>query len=344
MHRILCPADWTRHLIQELTKSFPGTAHHIIRPGRVETAVPCRADDPLPPIVFARQILPAPYFLEFPSIRLGAERLAEQLVAVLPEGRPWQLHVEPDYGSGRAGQHRCQLIRHALDEQLRRTRRHILRQRREEAAPFTPEDSLVQVLLDRPDRSLVSLAMAPLPYVQRRVISPFPLGEIQLPSDKTAPSRAFAKLIEAEFRLGRAIAAGETCVDLGACPGSWTYVAVKRGATVIAVDRSPLRADLMREPRVMFHCSDAFAFCPDKPVDWLLCDVIAAPERSMQLLLDWAFARRMRHFVVTIKFRGDEEYPQLDLLKQRLLPVCTELFLSRLCSNKNEACAFGTLE
>lgn len=315
----------------------------MIRPGRVETAVPCRPDDPLPPLVFARQMLPAPHFFEFPSIRLGAERLAGLLAEVLPEGHPWQLHVESDYGSGRAGQHRCQLIREALDERLTRTRRHLLRHRRKEAAPFTPEDSLVQVLLDAPDQGWVSVALAPLPYVQRCVISPFPLGEIEPASDKTAPSRAFAKLIEAECRLGRKIAAGETCVDLGACPGSWTYVAVKRGATVIAVDRSPLRADLWCEPRVTFHSGDAFSFIPDRRVDWLLCDVIAAPERSMKLLLDWAVERRMRHFVVTIKFRGDAAYPQLDFLKQRLLPVCTDFFLSRLNANKNEACAFGTL-
>ncbi len=343
MHRLLCPADWTPHLVQELERSFPGTALQIVRPGRVETALSIEAVHPLPPLVFARQMLLAPQFVEFSSIRLGAERLAGYLMAVLPEGRPWQLHLEPDYGSGRAGQHRCQLLREGLDEQLKRTRRHVLRQRRPVAAPFTPEDSLVQVLLDTPDRGWISVAVAPLPYVHRRVISPFPLGEIQPTTDKTAPSRAFAKLVEAECRLGRRIAAGERCVDLGASPGSWTYVAAKRGATVTAVDRSPLRADLMSEPRVRFQAGDAFTFFPDKPVDWLLCDVIAAPERSMKLLLDWASARRMRHFVVTIKFRGDAEYPELDLLKQRLLPVCTEFFLSRLCANKNEACAFGTL-
>ena len=58
---------------------------------------------------------------------------------------------------------------------------------------------------------------------------------------------------EAEARLGRRIAPGDRCVDLGASPGSWTYVAVTRGARVTAVDRSELRPDLMQSRQVRFH-------------------------------------------------------------------------------------------
>ena len=174
-------------------------------------------------------------------------------------------------------------------------------------------------------------------------ISPFPQGEVPVAVDKAAPSRAFAKLAESERRMGRAIAAGETCVDLGAAPGSWTYQPVQRGARVIAVDRSPLRDDLMRSPRVTFHQGDAFRFVPETPVDWLLCDVIAAPERSIGLVLEWVRERRCRHFVVTIKFKGQEDYSQLDVLK-REMPRWVESFqLLHLCANKNEACVFGTV-
>ena len=185
------------------------------------------------------------------------------------------------------------------------------------------------------------MAPAPLPFALRRIVSPFPKGEIPIASDKAAPSRAFAKLVEAELRLGRRIAAGETCVDLGASPGSWSYVALNRGARVIAVDRAPLRADLMRHPSLVFRKGDAFSFKPDTPVDWLLCDVIAAPERSIGLLMDWLRERRARRFVVTIKFKGREDYPKLEQLKHALPALCGECFLTRLCANKNEACAFG---
>jgi 23S rRNA (cytidine2498-2'-O)-methyltransferase len=77
-----------------------------------------------------------------------------------------------------------------------------------------------------------------MPFVFRSLLSPYPKGEIPVASDKAAPSRAFSKLLEAEQRLGCRIRPGETCVDLGASPGSWSYVALNRGARVIAVDRA----------------------------------------------------------------------------------------------------------
>jgi 23S rRNA (cytidine2498-2'-O)-methyltransferase len=149
-------------------------------------------------------------------------------------------------------------------------------------------------------------------------------------------------LIEAEQRLGRAIQAGETCVDLGAAPGSWTYLAAKRGARVSAVDRSPLREDLLRNRRVNFQAGDGFRFRPDCPVDWLLCDVLAAPERSTDLLFEWLRHRWCRHFVVTLKLKDAPESSALTRLKKELPALTREFFLTRLCANKKEVCAFGT--
>jgi 23S rRNA (cytidine2498-2'-O)-methyltransferase len=157
-----------------------------------------------------------------------------------------------------------------------------------------------------------------------------------------APSRAFAKLVEAEQRLGRAIRAGETCVDLGAAPGSWTYTAVNRGAQVVAVDRSPLREDMMRHPQVTFETGNAFSIEPPRAVDWLLCDVIAAPEQTAELLLGWLRRGWCRHFVVTVKLKDSAGADALALLKSELPPLTRELFLTRLCANKKEACAFGS--
>ena len=209
--------------------------------------------------------------------------------------------------------------------------------------PATANDALVQLLLTSPEAGYLSVALAPLPFEQRHLLSSYPKGEVPGASDKAAPSRAFAKLVEAERRLGRAIQAGETCVDLGASPGSWTYWAVNRGAQVIAVDRSPLREDLMRHPRVVFEPRDAFTFEPPRAVDWLLCDVIAAPERTADLLLGWVRRGWCRHFVVTVKLRDASGADALALLKRELPSLTDELFLTRLCANKKEACAFGSI-
>ena len=235
-------------------------------------------------------------------------------------------------------------------ELLRKKRRHLLRRLRGEPAPWTAQDSLVQLLLTAPDTGFISVAVAPMPFQQRHLISPFPKGELPAASDKTAPSRALAKLVEAELRLGRSIKSGETCVDLGAAPGSWTYVAVSRGASVIAVDRAPLREDLMRNRQVDFRSGDAFRFQPPRPVDWLLCDVLAAPDRTAALLLEWLRRGWCRHFVVTLKVgkgqatggeRGGAE--ALADVRRDLPPLTRELFLTRLCANKREVCAFGSV-
>jgi 23S rRNA (cytidine2498-2'-O)-methyltransferase len=100
---------------------------------------------------------------------------------------------------------------------------------------------------------------------------------------------------------------------------------------------------------VEFRPGDAFRFQPARPVDWLLCDVIAAPERTTELLLEWLRRGWCRQFVVTLKVgkgqaTGDEPHATEVLagLKRDLLPLTRELYLTRLCANKREVCAFGS--
>lgn len=248
----------------------------------------------------------------------------------------------PTTGQATVGEHRGKLIREALTEILQKKRRHLLRNLREPGAVFLPNESLVQLLLLTNDSGFLSVAPAPLPFEQRRVLSPFAGGEVPLARDPKAPSRAFAKLVEAEARLGRRIEPGETCVDLGASPGGWTYVAVQRGARVTAVDRSELRPDLQHHPLVRFVKGDAFRFTPDAPVDWLVCDVIASAARSAEMLLHWLEERWCRHFVVTLKL-GDGGSPETILLLRERLPTLTsDHYLLRLSANKKEVCAFGS--
>lgn len=225
---------------------------------------------------------------------------------------------------------------------LRERRRHLLRSLRQEEAPFLEQEALVQLILTSPDRGFLSLTAAPWPFEQRHAVSFFPGGKVEPATDKRPPSRAFAKLLEAEARMGRRIAAGQTCVDLGAAPGSWTYVAAERGARVIAVDRSELRADLMELRNVRFTRGDAFRFEPGEPLDWLLCDVIARAERSAELLTAWLKRGWCRHFVVTLKVDDSEADDLLARLKEELPQWTEELWLLKLCVNKKEVCAFGT--
>jgi 23S rRNA (cytidine2498-2'-O)-methyltransferase len=356
MHLLLSPPGDEALLAAEVGRTG-------VSPVAPPSHIPATGGTPVPlipttPLTFCRQLLPHATAETAPSIAAWANLL----FARLPADGPWQLHVFPQSGCSGAsvkrrpfsaehpaadtaaatpanGGNRCRLIRETLLARLKQHRRQLLKSLT--TGPFTPATSLVQLLLTAPDRGWLSVAPAPLPHQYRQLIVPFPGGEIPVANDKAAPARAFAKLVEAEQRLGRPIAGNETCVDLGASPGSWSYVALQRGARVIAVDRAPLRTDLMRNPRLTYRQGDAFRFVPDQPVDWLLCDVIAAPERSIELLLTWLREKRCRQFVVTIKFKGREDYAALEELKRELPALCAEFWLTRLCANKNEACAFG---
>jgi len=371
MHLILWAEDAETELRAEVAQSLPSARVRPQAPALLELEFELRPHDPLPHLAFCRQFLPDVREVRADSIRAWTAAVFPALVQLVPEGHPWSLHVVPHYGertehhigarawhslkhrTGRlappprgqtspdAGQHRCRLIREAMVDLLRQKRRHLLRHLRPEPVPFTPHDSLVQLLLTRPNHGFLSVAQAPLPFAQRHLLSPFPKGDVPAASDKQAPSRAFNKLVEAETRLGRAIQRGETCVDLGAAPGSWTYVALNRGAQVTAVDRSPLRDDLMDHPGLRFLRGDAFQFEPRQSVDWLLCDVIAPPERSAELLLGWLQKRWCRHFVVTLKLKDASAGALLPRLKQNLPPLTHLLFLTRLSANKKELCAFG---
>ncbi len=342
MHLFLAAEDSESHLLDELHRRFPNAELEPL-PGALLVAKGLPpASQPLGPVTFARQFLPEARFVALHSIRDWAQFLLDSILGSLPEQQPWRLHILPRYGHGTAGLHRCELIATTLHEFLHRRRRQLRRDLDPGTSPCDPRTSVVQLILVDPDQAFFSLAPAPLPHLHRHTLSPFPAGDLPVASDKAAPSRAFAKLVEAELRLGQAIAPGQSCVDLGASPGSWSYVALQRGATVHAVDRAPLREDLMRHPKLVFHQGDAFQFSPESPVDWLLCDVIAAPERSIDLVLDWATRRLCRHFVVSIKFKGHGDYPLLDRLHAALPPLCSEFRITRLCANKNEACVMGT--
>jgi 23S rRNA (cytidine2498-2'-O)-methyltransferase len=372
MHLLLAAEDSVPELSRELSRTFPGHRPFEADSMLLKLDVPITRGERLPYLAYARQLLPEASFARAESVRGWAAVLFESVASALPEDAPWRLHVEPRYHSeprhrigarawhsatrqkaqfngpeaghhSEPGRNRCSLIRKASLEMLQKKRRHLLRRLREEAGPFGPDESLVQLLLTGPETGFVSAARAPLPFEQRHLISFFPRGEVECGPDKAAPSRAFAKLLEAEARMGRAVKPGETCVDLGAAPGSWTYVAAKRNARVIAVDRSPLADFLMQNPLVDFRSGDAFRFEPEHSMGWLLCDVIAAPERSAELLLRWLKRRWCRRFVVTIKMKDETATDVLESLKRELPPLCSELFLTRLCANKKEVCAFGSV-
>lgn len=363
-------AEDSRLDLQQELAATPLADPHEVTPGLFETALDDPPSNVLPHLAFARQALPRASKVQASSIKAWAGLIADALVGVLPDHQPWALHAFPFAARASAGrmgarqwhtrtragsvpakpqprsvagvgQPRCDLIVEATRELLGKRRRHLLRGLRPEPKPLGEHAALVQLLLTSPEQGYLSVAPAPLPHAASYLVSSFPGGLVSPPLDREAPSRAYLKLLEAEIRLGLAISARETCVDLGASPGGWTYVAARRGARVVAVDRSELRQDLMRHPSVRFLRGDAFRHEPAAPVDWLICDVIAAADRSVELLLRWLARGLCRKFVVTIKLAEGDAAGALVQLKRELPRYAASYFLLRLCHNKKEITAFG---
>lgn len=141
--------------------------------------------------------------------------------------------------------------------------------------------------------------------------SPFPNGEPRLVEDRDGPpSRAYLKLFEALVRLRRWPTAGESCLDLGASPGGWTWLLARTGASVVAVDKAPLDADVARLPNVRWLEGSAFAHDPrDHPsVDWLCSDVICYPQRLLGLVQRWVAAGSPATMICSIKFQGPTDH------------------------------------
>ena len=147
--------------------------------------------------------------------------------------------------------------------------------------------------------------------------SPFPNGEIQFVEDRIgAPSRAYLKLWDLFTVLGETPKAGDFCLDLGACPGGWTWVLQQLGARVLSVDKAPLDNKIASLPNVAYRSESAFAIDPLAigPVDWLFSDIICYPSRLLTLVQKWLAAGIVRRFVCTVKFQGETDFETVQKL------------------------------
>lgn len=142
-----------------------------------------------------------------------------------------------------------------------------------------------------------------------RCSCPWPNGEVEFIEDHDAPpSRAYLKLWELFSRLQVWPKAGERCIDLGACPGGWTWVLQGLGARVLAVDKAPLAPRVAALPGMEFRKESAFGLKPE-PTDWLFSDVICYPSRLLELVRRWLPV--CRNMVCTVKFQGGTDHATL---------------------------------
>ncbi|MBF0485577.1 MAG: rRNA methyltransferase [Candidatus Omnitrophica bacterium] len=174
-------------------------------------------------------------------------------------------------------------------------------------------------------------------------------GQQRMTMDPQAPSRSYLKIEESFQVFGRAPRENEKVIDLGASPGGWSHSALKRGASVIAVDNGPLREPVKSHPRVHHLKADALKYRHEEalPVDWLLCDVLEKPEMILELLEKWFSHRWCRFFIVNLKVGRLDSVALLKSIRDKnkgLAPYCKELCIRQLYHDREEITLMGEVK
>ncbi|MFM2482481.1 23S rRNA (cytidine(2498)-2'-O)-methyltransferase RlmM [Celerinatantimonas sp. YJH-8] len=159
--------------------------------------------------------------------------------------------------------------------------------------------------------------------------SPYPMGILRLKQPSVAPSRSTLKLDEAfavllnEDERARYIQPGQHAVDLGACPGGWSYQLIRRSMYVDAIDNGPMAEHLMESGQLTHYREDGFKFVPSrKNVSWLVCDMVEKPSRVTRLMLKWLLSGWCKYAIFNLKLpmkkRFAEVQQDLSLLREEL--------------------------
>ena len=158
-------------------------------------------------------------------------------------------------------------------------------------------------------------------YAYNHNRSPFLMGIPRLKFPAEAPSRSTLKLEEAiltfipQAEEKKRFTNSMTGVDLGACPGGWTYQLVKRGVFVYAVDHGKMAASLHETGRIEHCAEDGFKFQPPKrkTIDWLVCDMVEQPIRISKLIAKWLINGWCRETIFNLKLPMKKRYQEVQL-------------------------------
>ena len=142
-----------------------------------------------------------------------------------------------------------------------------------------------------------------------------PSGEWNFQEDRISPpSRAYLKLWEVFSRMNQLPHSNDQAIDLGSCPGGWTWVLKSFCKNVFSVDGAPIEHSLLQDPKVSFIKKDAFLLDPkDFPnLSWVCSDMICDPEKLLALAHSWIAVLPQAHFIFTLKFKGSADREVID--------------------------------
>jgi 23S rRNA (cytidine2498-2'-O)-methyltransferase len=231
-------------------------------------------------LIFARQmILVAPELKNLPV----SDRITP-LMAALPKaikaGRLW---VEtPDTDQAKELAKFCRKITVPLRQALRSKGALLVKE--------NEQRPVIHVCFTATDSAFVGYSLT-----QTHALQPMGIMRLKMPAE--APSRSTLKLDEAfhvfipKDEQEKRLAPGMNAVDLGACPGGWTYQLVRRSMRITAVDHGSMAPAMMDTGQVKHVAQDGFTYEPPrKNVYWLVCDMVDKPARVAQLMERWAIS------------------------------------------------------
>lgn len=150
----------------------------------------------------------------------------------------------------------------------------------------------------------------------------WPMGIPRLKAVHGAPSRSAQKLAEAlQVFLTQAertdrLHEGITGVDLGAAPGGWTWVLVRNGLQVTAIDNGKLAPAIMETGQVEHLRADGLSWRPRRPVHWLVCDMVEKPARIAALMASWLAEGHCNEIIFNLKLPMKKRYEELELCRE----------------------------
>ncbi len=217
----------------------------------------------------------------------------------------------------------------ALYPYLNHRRAHLI----EEKLPFISKKPLsFQSLLPKTPMGSWTLIEKDTMLASAKCSSLFPNGELHFKESKIGPpGRAYLKLYEIFTLLQKMPQKNDFCLELGASPGSWTWVLASLGAEIFCIDKAFLAPHIANLKNIHFQKGDAFSFKPsDFPsISWFFSDLICYPEKLYNFILKWQDS--CDNFVCTLKFKG---LADKNIIKAFLKISNSQIF--HLSCNKNE--------
>jgi len=209
--------------------------------------------------------------------------------------------------------------------------------RREGWLTSKPHSGLPFIHLVFSDSSQCTVAVS---YPKNRHLQLLGITRLKFPAE--APSRSTLKLEEAiqlfmsPSQQRVCFQKGMTAVDLGACPGGWTFQLVSRGIHVEAIDNGAMAESLMATGLVKYQAADGFKYQPlDGHVDWLVCDMIEKPERVAQLMTDWLCSRKATSTIFNLKLPMKQRFQTVTALISFIIDALNERQIKHQLSAKH---------